>query len=187
MTIYFVFGGVLVAWALIMTALGLTRDDFPRDRSAGRGLIALSGALTLAVLVTLLAVTEKEHPREEAKAKAAEQKAEAGREAGREGGAEPTGGRGGVRTVDVRENEYTIELPAGATLAAAKTKFEVTNAGKIQHDLAVRGPGAEEKTPLIDAGKRATLEAVLKPGRYELICTVPGHEQLGMRTQVTVK
>ena len=43
MTIYFVLGGVLVAWALILTALGLRRDDFPPSRSAGRRLMAFAG------------------------------------------------------------------------------------------------------------------------------------------------
>jgi uncharacterized cupredoxin-like copper-binding protein len=193
MTIYFVLGGALVAWALILTALGLRRDDFPPSRSAGRGLVALSAVLALSVLIALLVVTEKEHPREHAKAEAAERKAEAGGSAEQpkggeqSAGAKPSGQPAAGGVVAVRESEYSIELPAGSTLPSGRTRFEVTNAGKIEHDLAVQGPGVQKKTPLIAAGSKATLEVALKPGSYKLICTVPGHEQLGMKTQVTVK
>ena len=31
------------------------------------------------------------------------------------------------------------------------------------------------------------LAVALKPGKYKFYCTVPGHEQAGMKVQVTVK
>ena len=66
---------------------------------------------------------------------------------------------GPATTVQVRESEFKI-TPAPATVAAAgKVTFVVTNAGKIQHDLAVQGAGVpaatKEKTALISAGKSA--------------------------------
>jgi uncharacterized cupredoxin-like copper-binding protein len=40
---------------------------------------------------------------------------------------------------------------------------------------------------LIAAGQSKSLEVDLKPGKYTFFCTVPGHEQAGMKLQVTVK
>jgi plastocyanin len=179
MTVYFVIGAVLVAWALVLTFGGMARvRDFP-DRSAGRMLMAVSAGLALTVFAAVLTTSEKEHPREEAKKKAAERAAEE-----RPAGEVPRGGA----PVAVAEKEYSIKLAGSSTLEAGRSVFDVRNRGKIPHDLAVEGRGAKEpKTPLIDPGKEAQLEADLKPGKYKLYCTVPGHEQLGMKAEVTVR
>jgi plastocyanin len=176
---YYVIGIVLVVWALALTAMGVTRDDFPPSRTNGRRLMAVSALLVAATVVAVILGSEREHPREEAKAEAAEKAEERRGEAGK-----PRAAGGGAEVV---EDEYSVKLPGGSTLAPGKQTFEVANAGKIPHDLAVEGAGAEQKTPLIDAGEKARLAVELKPGRYKLYCTVPGHEQLGMRTEVTVR
>jgi uncharacterized cupredoxin-like copper-binding protein len=69
-------------------------------------------------------------------------------------------------------------------LKAGKITFKVKNAGKIPHDLAIKGMTA--RTKLIPAGGLAELAVTLKPGTYELYCTVPGHEAAGMKLNVTV-
>jgi uncharacterized cupredoxin-like copper-binding protein len=134
--------------------------------------------------------TEREHPRVEAKAKAAEQEAEkrdavAEKEArGQEAGAEQAPGG----PVAVLEDEYSIEIPSGNRLEAGPYTLEAVNEGRIPHDLAIEGASvARKKTPLIGPGERAELEVKVVPGRYTLICTVPGHEEQGMNTQLTVK
>ena len=48
MTLYYVLGIAFVVFALIITALGLTRDDFPPTPSAGRTVI-IAGAVIAAV------------------------------------------------------------------------------------------------------------------------------------------
>jgi uncharacterized cupredoxin-like copper-binding protein len=59
----------------------------------------------------------------------------------------------------------------------------VKNAGKIAHDLAIKGG---PKTKLIQPGQSATLIVTLKPGKYHLYCSVPGHEQAGMKVDITL-
>ena len=51
------------------------------------------------------------------------------------------------------ETEFKITLPA-EKVAPGKVTFAVKNAGKIQHDLVVSGPGVTgtAKTPLLNAG-----------------------------------
>jgi len=83
--------------------------------------------------------------------------------------------------VKVMESEFKIAMPA--TLSAGKIVFEVKNDGKIPHDLAIKGG---PKTKLIQPGGEAQLDVNLKPGKYLLYCTVPGHEQAGMKIDITV-
>ena len=66
----------------------------------------------------------------------------------------------------------TLEVAAGGTL-------EVTNAGAIEHDLAVRDAGVG--TAMLGSGASESLSvAGLTPGTYEVYCTVPGHDTSGM-------
>lgn len=87
-----------------------------------------------------------------------------------------------AQTVQVTETEFKIAL-AGYKAKAGKFTFEVKNAGKIPHDLAIKGG---PKTELIQPGKSATLTVTLKPGKYHLYCSVPGHEQAGMKIDITL-
>lgn len=86
------------------------------------------------------------------------------------------------QTVQVTETEFRIAV-AGYKAKAGKFTFEVKNAGKIAHDLAIRGG---PKTKLIQPGQSATLSVTLKPGKHHLYCSVPGHEQAGMRVDITL-
>ena len=85
-------------------------------------------------------------------------------------------------TVSVTESEFKIAL-ASTTLKAGTITFNVKNAGHIAHDLAIKGG---KKTSLIQPGGTAQLTVDLKPGKYHLYCTVPGHEAAGMKVDVTV-
>src|SRR5205823_3826821 len=86
-------------------------------------------------------------------------------------------------TVVVDETEFKITT-ATTTFKPGQITFEAKNVGKIPHDLAVKQTG--DKTKLIQPGGSATLKVTLKAGKYELYCTVPGHEAAGMRLNITV-
>jgi uncharacterized cupredoxin-like copper-binding protein len=85
-------------------------------------------------------------------------------------------------TDQASETEFKIALKS-TELKAGKITFDVKNDGKIPHDLAIKGG---EKTKLIQPGGSAQLTVTLKPGKYHLYCTVPGHEQAGMKVDITV-
>jgi uncharacterized cupredoxin-like copper-binding protein len=87
-----------------------------------------------------------------------------------------------AQTVKVTETEFKIAL-AGYKAKAGKFTFDVKNAGQLPHDLSIKGG---PKTKLIQAGGTAQLVATLKPGKYHLYCSVPGHEQAGMKIDITV-
>jgi uncharacterized cupredoxin-like copper-binding protein len=90
------------------------------------------------------------------------------------------------QTVQVKEKEFKIALPS-TTLKPRSYTFDVSNDGKVQHDLTIDGPGVSKAhTPLIASGKHATLKVKLAAGTYDFYCSVPGHKQLGMDVKVTV-
>ena len=54
-TLFYVAGGLLTAWALVLSAVGITRHDFPATQGAARGVYALSiGFVAFAIAGALL-------------------------------------------------------------------------------------------------------------------------------------
>ena len=96
-----------------------------------------------------------------------------------------TGTTQAAQNVVAKETEFKIALPKLAVHAGQVT-FDVQNDGKIPHDLVVQGNGVDAKTPLLDAGQSKTLSVDLKPGTYDLFCSVPGHKEAGMDVKLTV-
>jgi uncharacterized cupredoxin-like copper-binding protein len=182
MSAYYVIAIVIAVGAIVLSAIGLTREDFPPTARAGRAVMAGTLLLVIAGVIALLATTHVEHPREEAAEAAAEEKAV------EEGKAAESGSKAG-KTVDVTEDEFSIALEGGNQLAAGPYTFAVANEGAIEHDLAIEGESLDEepKTKLISPKSVAPLEVELSAGEYKFYCTVPGHEQSGMKTDVTVK
>jgi uncharacterized cupredoxin-like copper-binding protein len=105
-------------------------------------------------------------------------------------------GGGGNKTTagpaDLKLTEYQI---APAQLSVKRgAKITIANDGQIAHNLTVeQGPDPKKQTKKLIGtstflpGKTETLAVDLKPGRYAMACTVPGHRQLGMTGTLTVK
>ena len=113
-----------------------------------------------------------------------------GRESESAKGAEPAAHQapGAPTTIKVTESEWKVQLPATSTLTEGNYTFQVHNAGKVPHNLAIEGSGvpANDVTPTIAPGGDATLKVTLKTGSYTLYCAVPGHKQLGMVAKLSV-
>jgi uncharacterized cupredoxin-like copper-binding protein len=90
-----------------------------------------------------------------------------------------------AKQVAVQETEFKITLPS-TTLKAGSYAFVAHNVGKLPHDLVIKGPGVNAKTPIYNPGQTQTLKATLKAGKYDFYCSVPGHKQAGMNVEVTV-
>jgi uncharacterized cupredoxin-like copper-binding protein len=104
--------------------------------------------------------------------------------------------------VTVALSEWSI-APSTATAAAGKVTFTATNAGKVPHEMVVirtdkpegalgkgkRVPetGSAGEIGEIKAGDGGKVTLTLKPGKYSLICNLPGHYALGMHTGFTVR
>jgi len=154
-----VVGACFISFALIASFVAPRRwPDFPGEH--GLPVFIIASIVLFGAMLTAVLVFGVEKP-EPAKA------------------AEATGA---AKTVQVQETEFKI-APATLTVAAGKVTFVVKNAGKIPHDLSL---SKTQKTPAIAAGGTAKLTVTLAKGTYTLYCSVPGHEQLGMKATLTV-
>lgn len=99
-------------------------------------------------------------------------------------------------TLRVQLNEFKV-VPSVRRSPAGKVTFVVRNAGRLDHDfvvlrtdlpaggLPIVGSRAKEvgrrgRIPVFGPGKTRRLSLDLKPGKYVLICNVPGHYKAGM-------
>lgn len=89
-------------------------------------------------------------------------------------------------TVPVYMDEYFIDMPL--TLPAGSLYFRVRNAGFEEHNFEILQNDSllwSFESPLNPAQER-TLEVILEPGEYDVLCTVSGHEGRGMQEVLTV-
>ncbi|MDH5606638.1 MAG: cupredoxin domain-containing protein [Anaerolineae bacterium] len=70
------------------------------------------------------------------------------------------------------------EVPAGEVI------FTVSNQGLLEHNFLIEG--TEIQLDLIPVNSQAAITVNLEPGRYMILCSLPGHEEAGMRTEFTV-
>jgi uncharacterized cupredoxin-like copper-binding protein len=99
--------------------------------------------------------------------------------------ASSAGAPAGAQTVRVVSKNFSFSLDA-ARIGAGPVTFVLQNDGPAPHDFAIRGNGVNQKTSVIERGQTATLTVDLKPGTYTYICTIPGHDHLGMAGTFTV-
>jgi uncharacterized cupredoxin-like copper-binding protein len=71
-----------------------------------------------------------------------------------------------------------------AEAKAGKVTIESQNDSSVPHNIALKG-GPEGE--IVSGGKTSTITANLKPGKQTFYCSVPGHEQAGMKGTLTVK
>jgi uncharacterized cupredoxin-like copper-binding protein len=116
------------------------------------------------------------------------------------------GGANTVNNITINMGEYSFK-PKDVTVPAGKVAITAPNNGKIEHELvllktdvdpaklktekdgevdeeAYSGPG---EIPDVEAGETGKTTLNLKPGKYAMICNVPGHYKAGMYGRVTVK
>jgi plastocyanin len=209
-TAFHVLGVLLALWALIVTALGVRRPDFPGKGSGQTIVIAISALLVAGAIGTGI-VTAKDEP------KGGE---EAGKvnKAGREGTGQPEQGGGvapgtGANAGQEPGGNATQNPPAAPpsgtiktlaisadpsgqlrfdkdTLQAAKGNVRITmhNPSPIPHNVSLEGPGGVNKQgKTVGKGGASEVETALKPGSYTYFCSVPGHRQAGMEGTLTIK
>lgn len=86
-------------------------------------------------------------------------------------------------TINATEKDFAIALDTSLVKPGSVT-INMKNEGPSPHNVAIKELSKESAT--IDAGKTIQLKIDLKAGTYTLICSVPGHEQLGMKVTIKV-
>ncbi len=55
---FYLLGGALAAWAVVLAAIGLTRPSFPVNDRGARGVMAISAVLFVATLAAAVATSK---------------------------------------------------------------------------------------------------------------------------------
>lgn len=93
----------------------------------------------------------------------------------------------GKLELDADPNGQLLFDAKAAQATAGPLTLTSKNASSIPHNIAIKGPGATAVGPIGQGGHVSTVSVTLKPGKYEFYCSVPGHEQAGMKGTLTVK
>ncbi len=202
---FYIAGGLLVAWALIVSlGVGMRREDFPGNIQAQRLVIAITAVLVLAAVSTAVLTSG-----------GAAKSAAASRPARTTGNSElPTPSATATQPAgSATPPTATTGTPAPASSPVAKATalklaadpggglsydakklsakagevtITLTNASPVEHNVTIaQGATVIGSTPsFTGASKRVTV--TLKRGTYTFYCSVPGHRQAGMEGTLTV-
>ena len=90
-----------------------------------------------------------------------------------------------VVSVVMREFEFE---PRPLVAKAGRVRFQLMNRGSVEHDFMITElmMDMEHDRDLVQPGQTKTIEVDLKPGVYEVVCTVPGHKEAGMKVTIKV-
>ena len=175
---FFVAAGVLVAWAVLVSALGIRNERFVTAGVQGRVIMAITAVLVLftGAMGVVTAKTPPAVPPYSA-------------------GPTPNGVVPAFTPVSAPGTALSAD-PQGSlkftttTLLASSSHVSIdfTNKSPLSHNLTIANAAGKVlgATPTF-AGGTKTLALNLPPGTYTFYCSVPGHEAAGMKGTLTVR
>lgn len=206
---FYVAGGILVVWAMVLSlGIGLRRPDFPASLAGQRAVMAISAVLVLGAISTAVltaSVPAKGHvtptqTQEQAPIPVASAPVQTTAASASSTQGEPTATTGTPAPASSPapgKAGSSLSLAADPTgLLAYNTKqlsakagtvtITMANMAPLEHNVAVaEGSKVLGATPTFKGGTmKLTLK--LKPGKYVFYCTVPGHRQAGMEGTLNV-
>jgi plastocyanin len=213
---FYVAGGLLVAWALIVSlGLGLRRPEFPGDLAGERVVIAISAVLVLAAVSTAVitsgppatagasgargepstqATTGEPSPAPAASSPAAPAPVTSTRAATPKAttgtpapASSPAAGAAtGVLKLAANPSGQLSYDTKQLSAKAGKVTIDLTNASSLEHNLTIAQGSTILGATPTFTGGSRTLTVSLKPGTYTFYCSVPGHRQAGMEGTLNV-
>ena len=200
---FYVAGGILVVWALVLSlGIGLRRPDFPGSVAGQRAVVTISAVLVVAAVSTAV-LTSSPPAKSALPPTQTEQQAPVpvvGSPVPQSAASQPTATTGTpapASSPSPGKAGSSLTLAANPTgLLAYNTKqlsakagtvtITMTNMSPLEHNVTVaEGSKVLGSTPTFKGGSM-TLKLQLKPGTYTFYCTVPGHRQAGMEGTLNV-
>ena len=161
---FYIAGGLLAAWAVVLAFNGIRRPDFPSSKGGRRGVIGASLALVLAAMSTAILTAGEEHEGEAAAAATSSE-------------LDLTADPDGVAAFDKKEGE----------VKAGTVTVKLVNESPLDHNVAVAQGSRQLGESDTIKGSETELKVDLRPGEYEFYCTVDGHRASGMEGTLTVR
>jgi plastocyanin len=181
---FYIAGGILVSWAVVLSALGLSQPDFPGSPGRARAVIAVSALLVLGTVSSAVATSSKRHNERAEAQQQPKPPNPAGQ--GTTNAPAPTGGGGATVKISADPSGQLKFQQASVTAKAGKVTIEFDNPAPLPHDVTITaGQGKLGGTKTI-AQSKATATVDLKPGTYTFYCSVDSHRQAGMEGKLTV-
>ncbi len=203
---FYVAGGALVLWALVVSlGMGMRIPGFPRNAAAQRGVIAVTAVLVLAAVSAAVLTSGGSTPKAAASATGgAGPSAQAPVSEGTSiapaaststkapvattGTPAPPSSPAAVAPLKLAANpegQLSYE-PKQLSAKAGKVTITMANSSPVEHNVTVaQGSTVLGATPTFKGGSK-TLTLNLKPGKYTFYCSVPGHRQAGMEGTLTI-
>jgi uncharacterized cupredoxin-like copper-binding protein len=172
---FYIAGGVLVGWAMIVSmGIGMRNPSFPSTAGAQRAVMAITAALVL--LAISMAVITSGGSTTKATAAPISQ---VGREA--------ASGSGSSSLKEAADPEGQLRFTTKDLSAkAGAVTISFANASPLEHNMTIaQGTKVLGATPTFQGGTK-TLTLKLAPGTYTFYCSVPGHRAAGMEGKLTV-
>jgi plastocyanin len=167
---FYLAGGLLAGWAVLLGAFGITHPEFPGSAAASR-FVMLTSAVLVAATVTTAVTTA----------------GEAGTTEGT--GARPTGSAAPTSALNLNADP-TGQLAYDkkqATVRAGRFPIGLVNNSSLPHDVTIaNGAKVLAQTKTISGGSTTTT-ANLAPGEYVFYCSVDAHRAAGMQGTLTMK
>jgi plastocyanin len=166
---YYIAGGLLAVWAVLLAAWGISHHGFPRSPGRARLVMLVSLVLVVATMATAVLT-----------------------------GSEASGSHPGETTPAPAATSRNLALAAdpGGALRFDKTRAAVraghvtvtlTNDSPVGHNVTIaQGSKTLGATKTITKST-ATIALNLPAGDYVFFCSVPGHRQAGMQGTLTVQ
>ncbi len=209
-TAFYIVGGALVLWALVVSlGIGLRRPEFPGNLAGERAVIAISVVLVLGAVGTAVATSGSP--------------AKGNERSSTQGQTQPTpsipaaptpapGGAPASTTTTPAAPNGTATAPAAPAAPATASKvalaanpsgqlsfntkslsakaghvtIDFSNTSPLEHNVTIaQGSKVLGATPTFVSGSR-TVTLALKPGTYTFYCSVPGHRVAGMEGTLKV-
>ena len=176
-TPFYVAGGVLAAWAVIVSLVGVTRPGFPGGPPGERAVIAVS-VLLVALTITMAVVTASKPPKEA--------EAAAPPTAGPAGQPPPPGGAAPAVALAADPSGQLAYDKKSLTAKAGAVTIDFTNNSPVPHNVTIQQGSKNVAATATVSQSKTSVSAQLKPGTYTFFCSVDAHRQAGMVGTLTV-
>jgi azurin len=181
-TPFFIAAGLLVAWAVFVSVIGIRSERFPSSARQGRLLIGATAVFVL-FAVAMAVVTAKTPPPAPPY----------------ETGVVTNGVAPPVTPVNAAPTNGPLQLSANPqgqlaynttvlSAGSSHVTIDFTNHSPLGHNVTIANAQGKVlgDTPTFMGGTK-TLTLNLPPGTYTFYCSVPGHEMAGMKGTLTVR
>jgi plastocyanin len=168
---FHVIGSLFAVWAVILAAVGITREDFPRGGRQALAVGSVSVLLAVSAIGSAIITSALEEEGEEEETGQPDARERGG------GGLRLTADPGG----ELRFDRASLEARAG------QVTLVMDNPSSVPHNVSIEGRGVDEEGDTVGEGGTSTVRAELRPGEYDFYCSVSGHRQGGMEGTLTVR